>query len=739
MWGFLAVLAASAASPRAALAEGGGDEAPVRVVFSFDDGLAGWVLGGKSPTYTARITKDPGSWKSGGGAAELRYEAGEKVLFGTDCLNQGPPPGLLQRIFGGTSTPRAPLVDVSSMAGFAFDVWSEAGTMLFINVAERSGARYVHPFEVRAGEWQHVRVPLTAFTLAGDSSDDDGKLDGDQLYAFALGDLRSFTSGDSPANRVRIDSFGVWDGAGAAASTGGAAASAAAHGSGERIRVRGASGAQVARAGERLDVVGADAARTPSTEAGGLEVAWADAMSGAVVPAASPSHAPARTGLYRVTSRVRGEDGAVAASGTDTVAVVPAERTPSWLGACVLSDLVSVEHPGANPTLAHAAGITWDRPIVSWKAIERSRGQDEWDETDRLVRERVDQGFELAPMLAHAPQWAGSDASGDAPPTDLAALESFAERLTRRYHDRVRYWTLGNEPNWGHTKMPARTYVGLLAAFHRGVKRADPGVQVLIAGIAFIDLDYLEALYDAGVAPHFDIMNLHPYAFPAPPEDENGSGLLRRTTGVEASVAGLKKVKALMERRGDGGKRLWITEISWGSGQAASDLDAKFRPFMVDPPTQARYYARAALLSRAWGAERFFLLAVPELPDAAASLFARSGVVEPDGTPKPALVALATLAHEVGDARPVGEVTGLPGAARGVAFERDGETILALWSTAGKVAVGVPAPGRVTRAVDGYGRPVEDEVTSADGAVATTVDEMPRYIHVSSSAAPPSP
>ncbi|MBK7973371.1 MAG: CIA30 family protein [Deltaproteobacteria bacterium] len=202
------LLGLGVASP--ALAQGGGGDGPERVVFSFDDGLAGWVLGGKAPTYSAH-RQDPGSWKDGGGAAEIRYEAGEKVLFGTDCLNQGPPPGLLQRIFGGSSTPRAPLVDVSSMAGFAFEVWSEASTMLFLNVAERSGARYVHPFEVRAGEWQHVRVPLTSFTLAGDSSDDDGKLDGDQVYAFALGDLRSFTSGDSPANRVRIDSLAVWD------------------------------------------------------------------------------------------------------------------------------------------------------------------------------------------------------------------------------------------------------------------------------------------------------------------------------------------------------------------------------------------------------------------------------------------------------------------------------------------------------------------------------------------------
>ncbi|MFN7954850.1 MAG: hypothetical protein U0610_24200 [bacterium] len=710
--------------PRGAFADGG-DSGPVRVVFSFDDTLDGWVLGGKHPTYSARIVHEPEAWKTGGGAAEIRYSAGEQVLFGTDTLNQGPPPGLLQRIFGGQPPPRARLVNVSDMAGFAFDLKSDVATMLFVNVVERGGARYVHPFEVAAGAWQAIRIPLAAFTVAADSSDSNGHLDAGEIYAIALGDLRSFTTGDSAANRILVDSFGVWAAPGEAAPT---LAGGDAPGSGERLRVRASGGALVARVGEEVEILGAE-----SIPAGGsLELAGTDASRGAVSAGAGPRAAPAVPGLYRVASRGRAAAGSVGAMGADTLAVVPPGRPASWLGTCVVSELSSTEHAGADPTFVHAAGIHWDRPIVSWRGIERSPGQDDWAETDRLIDERVGQGLALAPMLAHAPTWAGSDASGDAAPTDLAALAAFAERLVARYRDRVRFWTLGNEPNWAHTKMSAATYVGLLEAFARGARRADPEVKVMLAGIAFIDLEYLEKLYVAGAGAHFDIMNLHPYAFPAAPEEEQGSALLRRTTGVEASLVGVKKVRALMERYGDGAKPIWITEISWGSGRDATDLEAKYRPFMVDPMTQARYYVRGALLARAWGVERFFLLSVQDLPDAAAQLFARSGVVGLDGTPKPALVALAVLARQVGEARVAGEIGGLPAPARGVLFEAQGERIAVLWTTSGQVLVPTRAIGVPRAAVDFFGRPIDTLVTeSASGEGAVSVDENPRYIRVS--------
>ncbi len=713
--GLISVRSASAA------ADDGGSM-PMRIVYSFDDSLDGWVLGGKHPTFSARIVHEPGTWKSGGGAAEIRYQAGEQVLFGTDTLNQGPPAGLLQRIFGDKPVPRARLVDVSDMEGFAFDLQSEVATMLFLNVVESSGARYVHPFEVQGGEWQSIRIPLSAFSVAEDSSDSNGQLDAGEIYAIALGDLRSFTSGDSAANRIRIDSFGVWSRSETAA-----VASKAAGVGGGRLRVRGIGGVPIARVGEAVQIIGDDVL----ADGGAVALEWADAASGVVVPGSAPRAAPAVPGLYRVSSRATTADGAVVANGVEVVAVVPQGRPRSWLGTCVLSDLASNEHPGADPTLAQAAGIHWDRPIVSWRGIERSRGNDDWTETDRLIDERVGHGLSLAPMLAHAPAWAGSDASGDAAPTDLAALEAFAERLVGRYRDRVRHWTLGNEPNWGHTKMSAPTYVGLLAAFARGARRADPDVKVMLAGIAFIDLSYLEELYDAGAREYFDVMNLHPYSFPAAPEEEGGSALLRRTTGVEASLAGVKKVRALMERRGDGAKPIWITEISWGSGRDATDLEAKYRPFMNDPMSQARYYVRGALLARAWGVERFFLLSVPELPDAAAQLFARSGVVGLDGVPKPALVALAVAAAQVGEGNVVGEIPGLAAPARGVFFEVQGERIAAVWTTRGSARISTRILGTPRTAVDFFGRPIEPPVSSDGvGESVVQVDESPRYFRL---------
>ncbi len=713
----------------------------VRVLFSFDDSLDGWVLGGRNPSFTARISHQPGTWREGGGAAEIRYQAGEQVLFGTDRFNQGPPPSLLQRVFGGAPAARGPLIDISAMRGVALDVWSEKATTLFLIAGERDGSRYVHPFGVQAGEWSNVRVPLSAFSLSNDSSDENATLDADQIYTFVLGDLRSFAGGDSEANTVYVDSFGILVDPGAPAPGGGAPA---APGSSLQVRIRGLRGEVAARLGEPVVVTVQDARGAVGADA--VELQWSDAASGAAVavpdrgavagPAGSVP-APERTGLYRVSARTRGPDQSTRSGVSGPIAIVPGGELRSWLGTCVLSDLVSVEHPGADGRLARAAGITWDRPIVSWKTIEPKKDTFDWTETDRLIDERIGQGLQLAPMVAHAPGWSGSDSSGDAPPQDLDAFTAFAERLVEHYRGRIHHWMVGNEPNWGNTKMPAATYAKLLAAFERGAHRADPEVKVLIGGIAFIDLDYLEKLYAAGAGQHFDIMSLHPYAFPAEPEADAGSDLLRRTTGVEASLAGIRRVRSLMERHGDAAKPLWITEIAWGSGAGEADLEGKFRPFMVDPATQARYYVRAAVLARIWGAETFFLLSVPDLPDAASQIFARSGVVGLDGSPKPSLVALAVLAQQVGEARFAGQVPGLPAGAYGAEFETPTERIEVLWTTADSLVLQLPGSARGAHLIDLYGRDAGPVATGAgESGIEVHVTPEPRYLHLPTASSP---
>jgi hypothetical protein len=98
------------------------------------------------------------------------------------------------------------------------------------------------------------------------------------------------------------------------------------------------------------------------------------------------------------------------------------------------------------------------------------------------------------------------------------------------------------------------------------VKAANPEVQVLAGALAptlappgseagMNDLLFLQAMYDAGAAPFFDILAIHAYGWhfapdePADPEVVN----FRRS----------ELLRAIMERNGDGYKGAMITEGGW--------------------------------------------------------------------------------------------------------------------------------------------------------------------------------
>ena len=64
---------------------------------------------------------------------------------------------------------------------------------------------------------------------------------------------------------------------------------------------------------------------------------------------------------------------------------------------------------------------------------------------------------------------------------DPAAYEKFAFALASKYKGKIKLWEASNEPDL--TKFGEK-YVTMLKAFYKGVKRADPGNKVVLAGFA---------------------------------------------------------------------------------------------------------------------------------------------------------------------------------------------------------------------------------------------------------------
>lgn len=186
-------------------------------------------------------------------------------------------------------------------------------------------------------------------------------------------------------------------------------------------------------------------------------------------------------------------------------------------------------------------------------------------ETDRIVALATEHGMTVLPTVLYAPGW---DLTGAKPgalgrPETPAPCAAYLTALVQRYGPRgsfwrthgakrpIRQWEIWNEPDlpqfWPQPF--AKTYVGLLKAAHTAIHRADPGAQVVLAGLTNYSWKDLAKIYAIpGARGDFDALALHPY-----------------TTHPKGVITILQLNRAVMARHGDRGKPLLVDEFGWAS------------------------------------------------------------------------------------------------------------------------------------------------------------------------------
>jgi hypothetical protein len=192
-------------------------------------------------------------------------------------------------------------------------------------------------------------------------------------------------------------------------------------------------------------------------------------------------------------------------------------------------------------------------------------------------------------------------------------------------------WQLWNEPNsplFWKPSPDAGDYVALLRGFDSAVRGADPAARIMLGGLfptprGGIDMtDFVSSLYRGGAKGLFDSVALHPYA---------------ATPAV--ALARVGQMRAALDRLGDPGARLWITEVGWASAGQPSGLT-------VGPERQADYLTQTFELA-ARERERLGLDGVIwySLNDTPGPLWpAHCGLFTVEGTPKPSWSAFAGVA-----------------------------------------------------------------------------------------------
>jgi hypothetical protein len=221
-------------------------------------------------------------------------------------------------------------------------------------------------------------------------------------------------------------------------------------------------------------------------------------------------------------------------------------------------------------------GVLWNRVAFSWVTSEPQEGQYDWERYDRIVNACDRAGIKVLGTLGGhfdsppVPAWAGESLL-DVVTSHPQRFEKFVKAWVERYKSKVHYWEVLNEPKVHHKGLTVSLYVEkVLKPTYRIIKAADPHGKVLPC--AFNNLPVLgdkEDFWDAAKG-YYDIANYHCYA---------DWGHIKTDTSAAPDEALVRDIRADMQKHGEGGKSLWVTEAGWwGTGSGALFVPSKENP-----------------------------------------------------------------------------------------------------------------------------------------------------------------
>jgi hypothetical protein len=254
-------------------------------------------------------------------------------------------------------------------------------------------------------------------------------------------------------------------------------------------------------------------------------------------------------------------------------------------------------------------GVESIRIPIGWASVQPTKeSQFDWSGYDSQIEEAAKAGIKVLPFLSGAPEWAvpaktvsGTGGALKAPaylPVKGAARTGWVAFLTAavaRYgptgsfwseHPSVpkrpiRQWQIWNEPNFKYfiAKPNPAEYGKLVKISHTALKAADPGAQVILAGLFsrpkgainprtgkhkslnWYASQFLDQMYKRtpGLKTRFQGAALHPY------------------TNRASDLPGvMNEFRKILKAHKDAGKGLWITELGWSSGKpSGGNLFAK--------------------------------------------------------------------------------------------------------------------------------------------------------------------
>lgn len=229
--------------------------------------------------------------------------------------------------------------------------------------------------------------------------------------------------------------------------------------------------------------------------------------------------------------------------------------------------------------LMQELGIDTWRGSFGWDDYEPARGEYDFTWLHQFADLAGRYGIKLRPYIGYTPAWAarggGDGKAWNDPPRNVADWYDFVYRLTTemRRHRNILSYEIYNEENvpqwWDGT---VAEYKEVLLKGAAAVRRGDPGAQVLLGGLVFPDVKFIQEICAAsGSAGSFDVVPLHAYPETWTPEGVTVENYLGE---------GYREFAGAVEARCQG-KPIWINEAGYATSAGRTERD------------QANWWARA--------------------------------------------------------------------------------------------------------------------------------------------------
>jgi hypothetical protein len=233
---------------------------------------------------------------------------------------------------------------------------------------------------------------------------------------------------------------------------------------------------------------------------------------------------------------------------------------------------VVLTNPQTETATESALGTHWVRLFATWPDLEPQRGvySQSWLSYYDQIFKALPPGTKILIDVVDSPSWETGSSDEHQPPANPDDYAAFVGYLAQRWGSRVAAYEIWNEEDagiwWTGGPNPA-AYAQLLKATYPVIKAAEPKATVVLGGMTGNDYPFLEGVYAAGGKGSFDAVGVHtdtacdidsPYEF------------LRGADGrmVPDSFLAYREVHAVMAANGDGGKQIWMTELSWRTTSA---------------------------------------------------------------------------------------------------------------------------------------------------------------------------